>query len=782
MVTHELLGRGLSFEDAYATARAVRSRLGHLDEVTASELQETIDEVVVATLGAPPERNLEDSVGPGIEVVYQEEPFPFSRGVLARSLQGAGLEPDLAYDLALAALEELRRDSVSTIESHALADRVSSLLEEQAGVGAARRYRLMRDIRRLPRPLVVYLGGASGTGKSSLSFDLAPLLRIHRLSSTDSIRQIMRMVFSPAILPSLHRSSFDSPAEPTPSLDDVAGGFEEQATRVCVGVRAVIERSLAENESVIVEGVHLVPPWVPFPDLEGEAYQLMLMLETRDRSTHRSHFVTRSHTSGRRAERYLDHFESIRDLQNLMLERAEEADVPTLDTTDREQVVPRALRLLTDQLTQLAPSLGQTVEQAWSPPPSLLLILDGLGDQPVRALGGRTPLEAAETPNLDRLAQEGRTGLCDPIGPGLVPDTASGNLALFGHAPRALSRGPIEAIGSGLDLEEGDLALRGNFATLGADGAVIDRRAGRIREDAKSLAEALDRLDLTHDGFPEIEVRLKAGTEHRLAVAFRGPDLSPEVEGSDPGDAALPAPRQVPRPLDANDARAERTARIIAAFEERAARVLAAHPLNETRQLRGVPVANCILTRGAGRVYQLPPLAPHGAPIEVAAVAGDRTVLGIAAACGVDAVSLPGMTANLDTDLDLKFERARHLLDSRDLVILHIKGADIAGHDRRPDLKVQFIEQIDRAVGAMLAKVKRPLRIAVAADHSTLVDSGQHSADPVPALLWGDAVPPDDVREFHEVAVQAGALQRFPAQSLLAKLLGRTFDEVSVPE
>ena len=136
---------------------------------------------------------------------------------------------------------------------------------------------------------------------------------------------------------------------------------------------------------------------------------------------------------------------------------------------------------------------------------------------PVRALGGRTPLQAAETPTLDRLAKEGQCGLADPVAPGVVPDTAAGSLALFGQSPLALKRGPTEALGAAMTLHPGDVALRGNFATLGDDGHVIDRRAGRIRKDAEVLAKhtdmklVLEEVAHVQEG-PERNVFVGAGT------------------------------------------------------------------------------------------------------------------------------------------------------------------------------------------------------------------------------------------------------------------------------
>ncbi len=571
----------------------------------------------------------EGSRGPDLAVLYHGESQPFSRGLLARSIHAAGVELDRAYVLVLRLQEELLAEGAGVVDSDELARRVGDLLERSEGAEAASRYRLVRGIRRLPRPLVIYLGGATGTGKSTLALDLAPLLRIYRINATDTIRQVMRMVFAPAILPALHHSSFELPREDRarrlrpdgrpPAGDEfderLIREFEEQATRVCVGVRAVVERAVMENLSVLVEGVHLTAPLVPFPDLEGSAYQVALLLTTEDEELHRARFAARGRREGRAGERYLDHFHGIRTLQDHLVSRAEAHGIPRLETTDRDTTLSRAMLRVTALLEEQIPSLraGPPVTRP-GPVPTLLLFVDGLGDRPVRALSGRTPLEAAELPTFDRLAREGRSGLADPIAPGSVPDTAAGSLALFGQSPRALRRGPVEALGAGIELGPGDVALRGNLATLDEAGRVIDRRAGRIRAGAEELAAALDRPPLPEE-WSDYTVRVRMGTEHRLAVVLQGDALSPAVAGSDPGDGAPPGPPLAPRAIDPADSAAVRTARLLALFEEHARRVLAEHPINRRRVEAGRAPANAVLTRGAGRVHRLQRLEVAGVPL-----------------------------------------------------------------------------------------------------------------------------------------------------------------------
>ena len=780
MVTHDLVQRGLSFDDAYAAVRALRDRLADRDEIETSELRELIEEQLAEMFDASQVEALKLPLRPAADLqVSDEEDLarPFSRGLLASSLQAAGVDPDRAYGLVVRLQAQLRRERVELLDHVELARRVGDHLEVEEGTAAAERYRTVRRIRRLSRPLVIYVAGATGTGKSTLAHELAPLLRIYRVSATDTIRQVMRMVFSPAILPGLHRSSFEtvaaraggSIAAAGEDADPILTSFEEQATRVCVGVRAVVDRALAENTSLIVEGAHLLPPLVPFPDLEGGAYQLMVLLTTLEEEIHRSRFVSRSLSTGRRAQHYLENLDSIRVIQEHLLERAERADIPILDTSDSTDVVPRSLRLITGALGQLVPWIGQPVDVR-TERRTLLLVIDGLADRPVRALGFRTPLQAARTPTLDRLASEGICGLADPVAEGVVPDTASGSLALLGQSPMALKRGPMEALGAGLDLRPGDVALRANLATLNQDGLIIDRRAGRIRDEAPDLARALDQMSLPAEMDSKLRVRFRASTEHRMALVLQGDHLSPSITGSDPGDGAGVTRPLKPRPLDESDQTAAFTARALSQIEDAASAILQSHPLNEQRRKAGLPPANVVLTRGAGRVHRLNQIESQGKPLEVSLVSGDQTLLGLADWVGARSVVAEGMTANLDTDLELKFHSAHKELECHDLVVIHVKGADIAAHDRRPDLKVEFLERVDRELGRFLERLKSSVQVAVAADHATLSETGQHSADPVPVLIWGPSVEADSVSSFDEVSVASGGLQRFPLQRLVSRL------------
>jgi len=781
MVTHDLVLRGLGFEPAYAMAQTVRDLLADREEVTTAELRELIREELARLFGGEVPSQLLEPVRrvSDLRVLIEDQPQPFSKGLLARSIHASGVDLDRAYSLVTQLESELRAAGTTSLTSSELARRVGDLLERSETPGTALRYRTIRRIHKLPRPLVIYIGGASGTGKSTLALELAPLLRIYRLNATDTIRQVMRMVFTPSILPALHSSSFEAaPGQTFPAFTDESDGeprltdtYDEQARRVCVGVRAVVERAIAENMSIVVEGVHLLPGLVPFPDLEGSAHQIPLVLGTLDEEAHRARFIARSRAGRRLADRYLENFSSIRAIQDYILQQAEHRGWPLLDTSDGEPPVVDTLRVVTGWLEKSVPEIDH---EAWSKhersATTLLLIIDGLPDRPIRALGNRTPMQAAKTPTFDRLAREGQSGLADPVAPGVVADTAAGTLAILGQSPLALKRGPVEALGAEIPLSPEDVALRANLATLDDAGQVMDRRAGRIRDGAAELAGAIDRLNLPGDLAGRFDIRVKAATEHRLAVVLRGKGLSSAIQGSDPGESAVPGPPLTPSPDDPENEAAVLTAGVLALFEQEARRVLSRHPVNRERQKQGLPPANALLTRGPGRIHRLVPLEEFGLPLRIACVSGDRTILGLTRWLGSRTISSEGMTANLDTDLPGKFEAAEKALKGNDLVVLHLKGADIAAHDQRPDMKVSYLERVDKELGRLLKRLDASTRIAIASDHATLSESGQHAADPLPVLLWGEAWEADNVESFDEQACAAGALQRFPLQMLLGRL------------
>lgn len=399
----------------------------------------------------------------------------------------------------------------------------------------------------------------------------------------------------------------------------------------------------------------------------------------------------------------------------------------------------------------------------------LILIIDGLGDRPRSELGGATPLEAAHTPVLDELASRGSCGLVDPLDPGIPVDTHTGSGAMMGltrRTLRELPRGPVEAAGAGLQVRPGDVTMRCNFASVRRDQAgweVEDRRAGRIAEGAAELAAALDGMDLGQG----IEATFRPATGHRAVLRLAGAELSGEISDTDPGDRAQPM-RVLPcRAQRAGDGPAALAAEAVNRFLAEAHERLAGHEVNRRRSERGLPPANGILTRGAGRLPRLESwLVRLG--LSAAVVAGERTVLGVARMLGLTTVCQPSFTSTVDTDLAGKVAAVLSELERHDMVFLHVKAPDILSHDRDPEGKRDFLSRLDAALPPLL---RDDLVVGVAADHSTDSALGVHTGDPVPAILWGPGVRSDGCRAYGEGPCAAGGLGRITATDFFLSVL-----------
>lgn len=398
----------------------------------------------------------------------------------------------------------------------------------------------------------------------------------------------------------------------------------------------------------------------------------------------------------------------------------------------------------------------------------LLVILDGLGDRPIDALDGRTPLEAAETPNMDSLAASGITGLVRPLESWVPVGTQVGSALLMGLAPADLpylTRGPVEAAGVGMSLAVGNVALRCNFATLESNGVgftVVDRRAGRIDRGTVELAEALDGMEL----FGGVKARFKASTEHRAVLKLEGEGLSADITDTDPGSgngAAVPACRA----LREGDKDAERTAALINEFVYRSSEILGDHTVNMDRIGKGLKPANGVLTRGAGSVAHLRNYVRY-LGLKATVVAGEGTVRGLANLFGFSLTYKPEFTASTNTDLGEKIAAALVALERSDLVFLHIKGPDVAAHDKDPRRKRDFLQSVDRALKPLMS---REVVLAITGDHSTDSNSGRHTGDGVPALITANGNRTDSVRSFGETECTKGGLGHVSSTAFLTAVM-----------
>ena len=373
-----------------------------------------------------------------------------------------------------------------------------------------------------------------------------------------------------------------------------------------------------------------------------------------------------------------------------------------------------------------------------SPSKIILLVLDGLGGLPGPDTG-KTELETADTPNLNRLAEKGTTGLIDIVSPGITPGSAAGHLSLFGYSPLrfTIGRGALEAVGVDFDLEPGDVAARGNFCTTDKDGLVTDRRAGRIpNEKCTELCRLLDGMTIENTRLFVRPVR-----EHRFIVVFRGEGLNPGVSDSDPQQLGA-----TPKAVTALQPEATKTASIANKFLAQAKSILTEqHP------------ANMILLRGfserpgfpaMGEIYRLKP----------AAIAVYPMYRGLARLVGMEIL-------NSGTSLEDEMRTLKENYSAYDFFFLHVKGADSAGEDGDFERKVRVIEELDRALPGLIDT--GPDVMIVTGDHSTPAVLKGHSWHPVPVLLNSRWCRPDRVSEFAESACASGGLGRFPATQVM---------------
>ena len=393
----------------------------------------------------------------------------------------------------------------------------------------------------------------------------------------------------------------------------------------------------------------------------------------------------------------------------------------------------------------------------------LLLVLDGISDRPCSELGGKTPLEAAETPVLDQLAREGICGIMDPIGPGIRPGSDTAHLSLLGYPPKQYytGRGPLEAEGCGIHMEPGMIGFRANFATLGGDGRVTDRRAGRIH-GIGPLCDAIEEGVRLKGG---VTFRFRPGAGHRAALAFRGKGLGHCVSSNDPKAEGVKPVEVKPLTKEPGD---RKTASTCKDFLRQAGEILADNSLNRKREREGLLPANVILIRGAGVMGQFEPFSERY-HMSGSVIAAATLITGIGRAIGLETIPVHGITGSTDTNLRGKVDAATGELGRKEFVLLNIKGADEAGHDGKPREKRDFIAKVDAALEPLL-----PLEgtlIAACGDHSTPCAVRDHSADPVPLFIHGEGVRVDRVDRFTEASCAEGGLHRIPGSSLLPILL-----------
>ena len=372
----------------------------------------------------------------------------------------------------------------------------------------------------------------------------------------------------------------------------------------------------------------------------------------------------------------------------------------------------------------------------------VMVVIDGAGGLPVR---GKTELEAARIPNLDRLVSKSACGLVDAVFYGITPGSGPSHLALFGYDPLQyeIGRGVMEALGTATKLTKDDLMARGNFATLGEAGIIVDRRAGRIStEKNQEICQFLQKEIPEIDG---VGVHLYPGREHRFVVVFQGKELREDLADADPQKDGLKA-----KGTEGLSPEAGRTADIVNRYLGKAAEVLRPfHP------------ANAILLRGFSKIPDIPTMSDRF-KLRPAAIATYPMYRGLARLVGMEVLET-GETYREEV------ETMRENFGRFDFFYLHFKRTDSAGEDGNFRLKVKVLEEIDR-VFPSIARLK-PDVLVVTGDHSTPASLKGHSWHPNPFLLYSKYVRSERIRRFTERQCQRGQFGRFQAMNVIPLML-----------
>jgi len=389
----------------------------------------------------------------------------------------------------------------------------------------------------------------------------------------------------------------------------------------------------------------------------------------------------------------------------------------------------------------------------------LFVVMDGLGDRGCKDLNGFTPLQYTDTPNFDRFAENGSSGIMDVISPGVAPGSDTAHLSLLGYDPNKVytGRGPFEAAGIGLISRKGDIAFRCNFSTVNDKFELTDRRAGRVKApETTELVKALNGMVI--DG---VEAIVKEGTEHRAALLLRGANLSPDVTDADPHELG-------PLPLSkGRTEEAEFTASVVNKFVRSSYEMMKDHPVNLERRRKGLPEANILLPRGAGSFPNIIPFREKNG-MAGACVAGVGMIKGICGICGLDVIDMPPeCTGGLDTDMIKKADIALKALDEYDFVLMNVKATDISGHDGNAKQKCAIISRLDEMAGHIRKNMPKGLVIAFTADHCTPVEVGDHTGDPVPLMIYAESIVKDGAMHFNELDCSKGRIGRIRGHDLL---------------
>jgi len=413
----------------------------------------------------------------------------------------------------------------------------------------------------------------------------------------------------------------------------------------------------------------------------------------------------------------------------------------------------------------------------------IYVLLDGVGDLPHPDLDGKTPLEAANTPTLDKIASNGTIGEVISVGKGIAPESDIAVFNMLGykfkHADYA-GRGVIEAIGVGIDFKDGDLALRGNYSTLNDEEIIIDRRAGRHieKEDADGVAKEIeDKIKLTS---PDISVVVAPTIGHRVTVRIRkeSQKLSSRITNTDPAYSniggmgvakAVGDFLKIEKCLPLEDTEDSKfTANLVNEFSEKSIEIMKNSQINKKRQEENKKQLSCILLRDAGNKF------PDVIPINEKYGMNFSCIVDMPVELGISEVlKMKAFEAGRLTDYEEKARVAAKAMETQNSIYVHLKGPDEFGHDGDAIGKMKNIEEIDQRFFKTLVENIDSSKVAIiiSADHSTPCINKGHSDDPVPVLVSGDFIKNDGTTRMTEEQAKKGNIGLLQGAEVVSKAL-----------
>ncbi len=399
---------------------------------------------------------------------------------------------------------------------------------------------------------------------------------------------------------------------------------------------------------------------------------------------------------------------------------------------------------------------------------TIIFLPDGMADEPLAELGGKTPLQAAATPGMDRIAREGRSGTLLTLPKGFPTSSDVANMSVLGCdlEKEFCGRGVLEAASQKIPLGPDDVAFRCNLISMDPDGTLADFAGGHIsQEDAEALIAELN------DALADQHVRFHAGVSYRNLMILSGGGYSEKVHCEKPDDH--PGGLMADWLPTADEPSAEPTARLLRDLMERAAAVLSASPINQQAVAERRKPANGVWFWSPGRAGNMRTLYQrHG--ISSAVISAVDVVKGLGHCLGMEVIEVPGATGYIDTNYDGKARAAIRAIVDHDFVYIHVEAIDEVSHARDLALKIKAIEDFDSriVVPVMKACGSRRVRYAVLPDHPVPVSLGKHTRTPVPLAICGPGIEPDNVEEYNEFSAPCGALGALFGPELMEYLFG----------